>query len=321
MRSLQRAALLATVFMAPVLRADVTVRYKNDFQSASFLPAGAMPSKSSVPQLSVMRLKGSKAYADLGAFSSVIDVGSGEITLIDADHKKFAKAPFKDYENRVEEALAAIKPVLSPEAQKTLDSMKSSVALKKTGRTDVIQGVQAEETEMTVLIDMALPEGLPQAGPMMRVVMQFWGARPEEAPRVPAIRQLAGFSAYNSAVMNPFEMIEKTLAHVPGMSQDFAPKLRELASNSPLLLKSHVALFMPMMAQLAQQMEKQGQPLPAGFDPSAPLIELNTEIVEMSVDAIQDSVFDVPADFEIASFDEILKTVTAPAAAVGNAKK
>ncbi len=142
MRILQRAILLAAVLAPAMLRADVTVRYKNDFQFASFLPAATLPANISPMQLSVMRLKGSKAYADLGSFASIIDVASGEITLIDRDHKRFAKAPYQDYANQMEAALAEVKPALSPDARKALDSMKSSVAMRKTGRTEVIQGVQ-----------------------------------------------------------------------------------------------------------------------------------------------------------------------------------
>ncbi len=318
MRILQRAILLAAVLAPAMLRADVTVRYKNDFQFASFLPAATLPANISPMQLSVMRLKGSKAYADLGSFASIIDVASGEITLIDRDHKRFAKAPYQDYANQMEAALAEVKPALSPDARKALDSMKSSVAMRKTGRTEVIQGVQAEETEMTISIEMALD--LPQSGPAMRAVMRIWGARPEEALRVPAVRQLAGYSAYHSAAMNPFELMEKAFANMPGISPDFATKLRELATNTPMLLKSNVEMYAPVLVQLMEQMQKQGLPVPEGFDPKAPLMRMSTEIAELSVDEIDDSVFEVPDGFEPASFDDVLKGITAPATAAGAGK-
>ena len=320
MRSLPRVVLFAGLLATSTLRADVTVRYKNDLKFAPALPAVApaasIPS-SLVPQITVMRLKGTKTYANIGTFASIIDVGSGQITLIDPDHKKFATAPFQEYQQQVEAALSST-PALSPEAQKATAAMKTSVAMRKTGRTDTIQGIQAEETELTVTVDMALPEAAQAPGPFMKLTMQFWSAKQEETLRVPAIRELAGYSAYGDAVMNPFEMMQKTLSHMPGMNEDFFAKLQELTKNSPLMLKSHVSVFMPIMAVLAQQMERQGRSLPEGFDPNEPWMELSTEIQEFSTDAIEDSVFEVPADFEAASFQELMNSITAPQAFYGH---
>jgi hypothetical protein len=301
------------MFAAPVLRADVTIRYENDFKVASFLPSGAMPFGSSMPQLSLMRLKGNKAYANLGTFTSIVDVATQEITMIDADHKRFAKAPFQDYVDRMATMVLSSMPVLNAEAPKAMASMKTTVSTRKTGRTDVIQGVQAEETEMTFSSDMVRPNAVQQTGPTVRVVMQIWNARPEEALRNPAVRQLVGYSAYSKYLMNPTELLQKLFAQMPGFGQDFISGFQELSQNITLTLKLHIEAFMPMLAQLAKQAEAQGHPLPAGTDSNAPLMEMNHEVVEISTAAIEDSVFQIPADFEAGTFGDMMKSLIAAA--------
>ena len=51
-------------------------------------------------------------------------------------------------------------------------------------------------------IEMPVP-GSDQLIPMMRMVMQIWTAKPEEALRVRAIRELTGYNLWTSYFMNP----------------------------------------------------------------------------------------------------------------------
>ena len=313
MRMIGRAVLLVAVFAAPVLRADVTIRYKNEVKAALPEATAAMPS-ALTPLFTVIRVKGDKAYSDLGAFASILDAGTGQITLMDSTRKSFARAPFQDYLNQVQAVMP--KPSSLPEeTQKALASMKTSVSFKKTGRTDVIQGVRSEETEITFSVDMAVPGGSAQAGPLplLKMVMQFWTARPEETTRNPALRQLAQFRDYTAYFASPAETLQKILASLPWSGGDLIAGLQELSKNSPVMLKFHMAAFAPMMAQLAQQAAKQKNPLPGGFDPNAPLMEMSIEIAEISTAAIEDSVFEIPPGFQAADLGDLMKAVAAAA--------
>ncbi|HYL38603.1 MAG TPA: hypothetical protein VEV17_21985 [Bryobacteraceae bacterium] len=313
MRSIRPAVLWAAMFAAPVLRADVTVRYKHDVKAALPQATAAIPS-ALTPQFTVIRVKGDKAYSDLGAFASILDAGTGQITLMDSTHKSFAKAPFQEFLNQVQAVMP--KPSSLPEeTQKAMASMKTSVSSKRTGRTDVIQGMRAEETEITFSVDMAVPGGSAQAGPLplLKMVMQFWTARPEETTRNAALRQLAQFRDYTAYFASPAETLQKILVSLPWSSGDLIADLQELSKNSPVMLKFHMAAFAPMMAQLAQQAGKQQNPVPGGFDPNAPLMEMSIEIAEISTAAIEDSVFEIPHGFQAVALDDLMKAVAAAA--------
>jgi hypothetical protein len=52
-------------------------------------------------------------------------------------------------------------PAIPPAAQKILESVKSNFSVQKTGRTDVILGVQVEESELTLTIELPVPADLP----------------------------------------------------------------------------------------------------------------------------------------------------------------
>jgi len=306
MKWLRRAVVLVTTVAAPVLRADVIIRYTHDFKTSSPQVSGAMPS-ALMPQFTVIKVKGKKAYSDVGVFESVLDAGTGQITLMDAARKRFAKAAFQDYLNQIEPVVPS-KDALPEDAQKALAAMKSSVAFKKTGRTDVIQGVQAQETEVTFTVDMAMPEGIPQNGPLIKMVMQLWTAQPEEALRHPALRELNEFRAYSSYFANPMDALPKILANMPGSSQDLISGLQKLSEDGALMLRFHMSAFMPMVAQMAQQ----GHPVP-GLDANGPLMEMTTEIAEISTAAIEDSVFEIPAGFTAAPIGEVMKSLVTAA--------
>jgi hypothetical protein len=63
---------------------------------------------------------------------------------------------------------------------------------------------------------------------------------------------------------------------------------------------------MPLLALLSQQMPKQGQALPAGLDPNAPLLVMSQEVVELSADPVDSSIFDIPAGYQAVSLEQIL---------------
>jgi hypothetical protein len=50
----------------------------------------------------------------------------------------------------------------------------------------------------------------------------------------------------------------------------------------------------------------------AGFDPNAPVMEINSEIVELSAEPIDDTAFQVPNGYQSAPVEDLIKSVIAP---------
>ena len=75
-------------------------------------------------------------------------------------------------------------------------------------------------------------------------------------------------------------------------------------NNKGLTLKSRTQIYMPMMSRFAQP----------GFDPNAPVMEITNEIVELSAEPVNDSVFQLPEGFQSATVEELMKSLTAPQA-------
>jgi hypothetical protein len=105
--------------------------------------------------------------------------------------------------------------------------------------------------------------------------------------------------------MNPAEAIKQLAGALPGMGDQITTMMDQMATTGALSLRMHMELFMPVLAVIAQQMP--GQPLPAGLDPKAALMQMNQEIVELSARPLDDTLFQVPAGFEEASLETIFK--------------
>jgi hypothetical protein len=293
------AFVLAFAFSMLALRADVTIRYKNDYKLASFLPPElvnqALQQVGSFPGGAVFHIKGNKGYTNYGKITYLTDFGNQEITLLDASGKTFATMPMKDFVNKLGAAMAA---------QTLTGSIKTNFSTRKTGRTDIIQGVAAEENEMIISMDQADPIEPPAATPLIKIETQAWTAKPEEALRVPALRQWAGYAAFSNYLMNPLIALQKVFARIPGSTQGFTSMIEE--NSKSFLLKAHTEVPPPIMGVIAQQTRTQ---LPAGFDPNAPLMEITTEIVEISADPVDDSVFQLPEGYQAAPAEELMKSI------------
>jgi hypothetical protein len=138
------------------------------------------------------------------------------------------------------------------------------------------------------------------------MVMHIWTAKKEEALRVPAIRELTGYQAWQKYLMNPTGMMDKLFGKMPGMSSTIGPMLDEIYKNPSVILRTRVEMYMPFMAVLAKQMAAQGQTAPA-IDPDAPLMEMNQEVAELSSAPVDASLFEVPKDYAAVSADDMLR--------------
>src|SRR5579871_6563076 len=83
-----RFAVAILVCAAPVLRADVTMRYQSDVQLASFLPPEMLDQfnkaiKSGMSAGSqTIRMKGSRAVSNTGNFTCIVDFEKHELTMV-----------------------------------------------------------------------------------------------------------------------------------------------------------------------------------------------------------------------------------------------
>ena len=143
--------------------------------------------------------------------------------------------------------------------------MKSSVSSTKlTGRTAVIQSVDAEEREIVVTVDGPPIPNAP-AGPSIRMVMQLWTAKDSEVTRVGALRELTEHYLYSFATMNPMANIDKMFKQFPGLAGVIEPLMKEMHSRTPML-RMHIDLFMPALVAMLQRMPAVGNAPGAGLD-------------------------------------------------------
>ena len=299
---------VAAALLAPLLRGDATLRYHTDVKTAAGvpgLPAGLPADLGGMRDL-VVRIKGNQAYSAQGNLSSIMDLTTRDMTLLDNVHKRFARVSANQYAEQIKAAI----PAVPDQARAALASMKTTVDSRNTGRTATIQGIQSEEHEFVLTMELP-PGGPPQAGPMMKMRMQIWTARPEEAQRVPALQEFQNYTASAASSMNPMEMVKQVLGALPGLGDNLSAMIAEISKGGSMSMRVHSEVTMPFLAALAQQ----GVTLPPGFDPGAPLMEMNQELVELSTDLVDRALFEVPQDYLPASLEEILKgALPAPAA-------
>ncbi len=295
------AAAILTAALSPSLLADATVKYHTEIKSTQGAVALPLQALSGLRDM-VIRIKGNKASSSQGTLTSILDLTTQEMTLVDTTHKRFASAPASKYTERIKGAV----PAIPAQAREIFASMKSNIESRSTGRTDVIQGIQAEEREFVMTLDMAIPGGPATPAPFMKMIMQVWTPKAEESGRGGALQELKNYTASATAAMNPAEMMQQIAGGLPGFGDAMAAVMKEASGNGNVALRTHMEIVMPFLAIMSQQLPQQGgQPL-AGLDPNAPLMQMTQEVVELSTDPVDDALFTVPSEFQPASLEEIL---------------
>jgi TonB family protein len=286
-----------------VLRADVTLRYKTEIKPNSGLSAQMTQGFTAAAQEMVLRLKGGKGFSQAAGFSHILDFTTKEITVLDTAGKRYAKLPY----DQLASELAKAMPVMPAAVGAAMASIKVDVSpARVTGRTEVIQGVEAEEREIVVSVEAPTAPNMP-VGPAARLVMQLWTARPGEVMRVPAIRELTGYSLFAYATMNPVANVEKALKQMPGFANVFDPLMQEMPATTAVL-RVHMDLFMPAALQ---RMPPGSTSRGAGFDPTAPFLQMNQEVLEISSEPVPDSFFQIPEGYQEAPIADLLKGMAA----------
>jgi hypothetical protein len=319
MRTFRGSVMLIFLSAAALLHADATIRFKMDMKLAASLPPVAAQQmanaqKSQLPRETVVEIKGDKVYSNAGKNISVTDFTKQQITLVDPDHKLFATAYTKDFPGEIGAAMAL--PPMPPAAQKFLESIKPDYSVQKTGRIDVILGIQAVETELTVSLQMLIPADLPpELGALkpgdtitlMKMVMHIWTPLPAEVTRVPALTELAAHS-WKTLSTDPTTALQQMLPNFPGISDTLATMTQEISKTAAApALRTHVEMYIPVLAQLGALMPGRGQQALGSYDPNTPFMETNNEVVEISSAPVDASVFEIPSDYTATSLSDLLK--------------
>jgi hypothetical protein len=309
-RSFCACAAFLLPLVLPVLHADVTLRYRTEVKMNPNMPAQVAEATmkkmdAAVPPETVLRFKGTKGFSTAMGYDTITDFSTKEITLLDGDARQYAKVKSDQF---VEELSRAM-PELTPEARAAASSVKADITpTRLTGRTAVILGVQAEQREMVFSMEGPAIPNMPP-GPMFKMVMQFWTAKPGEADRIAALREVTDYSLWSNDAMNPAASISKMMKQFPGFADAFGSMQKEMHLGT--LLRLHIEMFTPALAAMMQRIPA-GSGVPgANLDPAAPLMQIDKELAEISTAPVPDSVFEVPEDYQETGASELIKRLFA----------
>jgi len=318
--------LLIPSLLTSPLMGDVTLHYKVETKLSSSLPAAVTqmvaPLRAAIaPAERTIAVKGGKLYTALGPIVMIADIANNQITLLDPATHHFATIAASDYANEIARGM----PQLPASVKAIMSSMKMTADSKVTGRTAEIQGMQAAEREVTLSLNLAMPgapaasPSSPPSSPMMKVVLQIWLAQPDEVARNPALREFIASGSQSIGGLNPADEIRKMTSLLPGIGDGLSSFLKELADAHSVALRTHAAVYMPILALLAARPAAgtAGNPL-GDFDPNTPLVEMTQDLAEISTAPIADSMFAIPEGYTAAPVADIISAmspkVTPPAA-------
>jgi hypothetical protein len=251
---------------------------------------------------STVHIKGNKASTTTGGLTMIIDAIKQEITLIDAAHKTFATIPASQYAKKVTVAMPEMPADASETVQGMLAKTKTKVESRITGRTEAILGIQAVEREITASMEMPMPEGMPIPSMGIKMIVRTWTAKPEEALRVSALRELAALNLWQKYFMDPGGSFLQfgQMAGGGGM----ASLAEEMYQDHGVILRVSMEMSMPSMDAFAG-----GQQSAAAVLGSSPklLFQTSMELVELSSAPLEDSLFQIPREYAPADFDDLMK--------------
>lgn len=279
------ACALVLAPLAPFTWADAALRYHSDIQLAAILSNPELGKALAGAPDMLVRIKGNKAYSSQGHITSIMDLANQQLTLLDAAHKRFATVAATEYSHQMKTAI----PAIPEQARSMLASLKTNLESGGTGRSEAIQGIQATERELVLTLEMPGPGGGAGSVPFMKMIMQVWTADPAEARRVPALQEFQNYTASAAYAMNPAVLLEEVVAAIPGLGDDLGKMMAEMSKTGGVALRIHMEIVAPFL------------------NATFPLVQMNQELAELSSDPVDDAIFQIPADFQAAPLDEILK--------------
>jgi hypothetical protein len=300
----------AAVLCAAAAHADVTLRYQTKFQMNPTLPPQMVEQATkgmgtSMPPESVIQWKEGKGASSFGKLRAITDLVKKEITLIDPAKKQFATITVDGLADEMSKVMMA----MPPEAQAAMARMKFTTESNATGRTETIQGIPAEERELTMTVEgpMGPPGGNAPVGPIMTMTFAFWMAKDDDVYKNPALRELKGYNVWAYTTMNPAAMLERMFQAAPGMGDNLGKLLQEMPKT--MLLRSNITMRMPMLAVMMKQMPPEQNPFGKNFDPEAPIMTITQELAEISTASVPASVFVLPEGYQSVAAGELVKSL------------
>jgi hypothetical protein len=103
----------------------------------------------------IIRVKGDKASFGINNLAALVDFTRQEVTILDPTQKAFATIPLSQYSARVKAAIPEMQAVMA----QMFDPAKIKAASSPTRRAAIIQGVAAEERELTITVPVTIPGG------------------------------------------------------------------------------------------------------------------------------------------------------------------
>lgn len=277
------------LFLGVCCRADLTLRYTVEMKIGGGAPpalAKALEQQMTAtpPQGRSISIKGDKSLSKLGALIAIIDNSTSAVTLLNPATKQYAQVS-------MEELIDGLKAKLPTATAALLKNIKFDVQASKTGQFAMFSGMRAEEHLMAITVSTDVP-GTPE-GPLIRMETHTWLANPDELNRIPALRQYAVTAQRAMNVGAAGDAMEKLFEQLPGVAEKMRVLTDEAASNAgSLAMKIQAALYIPKA------------------DPNAPTLTMTTDLAEISSDPIDDSVFAVPPDFQLAPPAELARALT-----------
>ena len=271
----QRLALF--LLLGVCCHADLTLRYTVDVQTS----AAASPA---FGKALAIRIKGDKTLSNLGALTALIDNSTSAIMLLNPATKKYATSPTAEFSS-------GLQPKIPPATAALINNLKFDVETAGTGQFGIIAGIRSEEHLTALSASMAAP-GAPES-PLVRLEIHTWLASADDLDRIPALRQYALSAQRALNVSAAGNALDRLFRQVPGMSEKVRLLTEEGArSAGSLTLKFQEKLYI------------------VKGDPSAQIFAMTIELAGVSSDALDDSVFAVPQDFQLVSAAEIMKILT-----------
>ena len=266
MRSLG-CVLFAIALTAAVSRADITIRYRSD----SKLVPPAMADRT-------IRIKANRARFVINNLSALADFGKHELTVLDPARKAYATIPLSQFKARIKAAM----PEMQAAMAQMVDPAKIKVVSTATRRTATIQGMTAEERELTITVPIAVPGGGSSPKAEMKLAMQIWMAAPAEFLREPALRDLAVFGQWQRYFM-------VTAGAFPGWQTAF----EEIIRSGGVVLRTHAEIRVDVPG--------------IGSADAAPVMETNEEVAGIATDPIEESLFRTPPEYTAAPFEDLIR--------------
>ena len=100
----------------------------------------------------------------------------------------------------------------------------------------------------------------------MKMVMHFRTPMPAEVARVPALTEFADHP-WRVLSQDPTTTMRQLLPNSPGLSDSFAKMAQEISQNAVPPLKTHMEVYVPVLAQLGALLQGKAQQVMGSYDP------------------------------------------------------